>query len=133
MTGLPAPILQRIADTTGLDPRLGRRARATVCPRCHQPVLTGLDEDRCAFTATTDPVALTTVGEALALISGRATYQLTGRPPHLLHRDQWRISGQPADTAIVLPSHQCGAPPLPTRAVDKPPANRKSGGDECPF
>ncbi|KAB2347319.1 hypothetical protein [Actinomadura rudentiformis] len=80
------------------------------CPRCYAPILTGLDDDNAARTARADPTPITPLGEAVALLAGRATYDLLapyGRR-ELWRRDQWHISG--ARKHPVLPEHRCGQP-----------------------
>lgn len=136
MTGLPAWVADKIATTTGLDPRLGRRPRATICRRCQAPVLHGLDGERCALQVDADPTLLTNIGELLALLAGRATFDLDSHPPQLTHRHRWRIRGHPADTNTVIPEHTCGAAALPNRPPEPPPPRTVRGkdtDDEPPF
>lgn len=133
MTGLPAAVAQRIADTTGLDPRLGRRARAGACRGCSAPVIRGLDEDMCAFLVEADPHRLTPLGELQAALTGRATFTLGGRPPQLLHRDRNRIRGNSPELVVVLAEHKCGAVPLDAYPDEPPAAIRTKGSDVPPF
>lgn len=105
-----------VADTDGV----ARAIRARTCPRCHAPILTGLDADRCALAVTVDPQPTDVLGEALALVAGRDTYDLAGL--QLIHRDQWRVAGRRRHP--VLADHLCNAPlprdpnpPLPRRVV----------------
>lgn len=121
--------LWRHLETTGaLGPdRIGRAVKATACRHCHRPTLTGLDNDMCAGVAHTDPEPLSPLGEALALLTGRATYALrqTGGRHELQLRDPWQIAGKPAgtDRADILAEHSCNSPPLPgtESAFTKPP------------
>ena len=97
----------------------GRGVKAARCPTCHQPVLTGLDQNTCAIRATVDFTPLDPAGELAALLAGRRTYTLDLQPggnPKLTRRT-------PADIrrpikhwmkADIVPTHQCNTPPLPT-------------------
>jgi hypothetical protein len=111
--------LIRHLETIGaLGPdRVGRSARLHHCNRCGRYILTGLDNDLCALVAHADPIPLSPLGEALALIGGRSTYtlhQMTGRL-ELQARHRWQIEGSPAGTRYdVLPAHSCDAVNLPT-------------------
>lgn len=86
-----------------------RAAGLKTCPRCGAPILVGLDADRAALTAHADITTVNAVGEALALLSGRPTYDLvnTGGRKELSYRDEWNISGP--RKWPVLPEHRCGA------------------------
>lgn len=123
MTGIPAAVARHIETLTGLDPRLGRRARAGACRKCSAPVVRGLDGDMCAFLTATDPRRLTPEGELLALLGGRDTFTLDGHPPQLTHRTRHDIRTRPPGRHIVLVEHQCNAPPLP--AYPDMPAERE--------
>lgn len=85
---------------------------------CDQVVIYGLDADTCGWPTVADPTPLTPLGEALAVIVGRATYSLrrTGRRIELDHRSPLHIAGSPAGTRDydVVAAHACGSPPLPT-------------------
>lgn len=133
---MPAAVAEAIAVRTGVNPTgITRRARAGACRRCYGRVLRGLDDDVAAFTATADPWPLTGVGELQALLQGRSTYALYGKPPSLDIRDPWQIKGRPADTVVVLAEHRCGTPPLPAREIEgkNPPAiPSRSGAHEPP-
>lgn len=87
-----------------------RTATLRQCARCNAPLLTGLDADTCALTARTDPLPIDQIGETLALLSGRRTFDLitiTGRK-ELHRRDECHI--QAPRKYPVLPEHKCGAP-----------------------
>jgi hypothetical protein len=68
--GVPAWILTQRAGEAF------RSASLTRCRDCKAPILYGLDADMCALSVRADPTPLTPLGEALALIDGRATYSL---------------------------------------------------------
>ena len=97
---------------------IGRAARVTRCTDCGALILTGLDNDRCAGVARADVTALAPLGEALALITGRATYALvrTAGRVELTLRDRWQIAGSPAGTGGVdiVAAHTCQAVDLPS-------------------
>lgn len=100
---IPTWLAHRIGDTH-------RAAGLRTCPRCGAPILTGLDNDTAALTARADPTPLTPLGETLALLAGRPTYNLTttsGRK-ELHRRDEWHIKGE--RRYPVIPAHKCGAP-----------------------
>lgn len=97
-----------------------RKASLRTC-RCHQPILVGLDADRCALAAACDPYPLTPAGEVWALRDGRWTYLLAGG--QLQPRDRWNIPGHPPDDATrVLAEHRCGHPIPDERRAPPPPA-----------
>jgi hypothetical protein len=120
--------LARYLETTGKLGRdmIGRAAKVSRCDQCGALILTGLDADRCAGVARVDTTALAPIGEAVALIAGRATYALyrvTGRV-ELTRRDRWSIAGSPAGTRPydVVAEHTCAAVDLPSlpSAYDRP-------------
>lgn len=92
-----------------------RRARATSCPRCNARILTGLDADLAAVQVHVDPLPLTPLAEALAILAGRRTAALVSREGRLVlnYRDSWRITGSPAGTPgqDVYAEHLCGTRP----------------------
>lgn len=116
-----------------------RAVSAAVCPTCKTRVLTGLDDDRCAGPATADPTPLDATGEALALLAGRSTYDLTRRGDRyeLDLRDPIRIRHRPAGSpgADVVPAHRCHAASLPAVASVHAPRPIAAQGctDEPPF
>lgn len=63
-----------------------RAANLKPCPLCRATVLAGLDADHAAMPVRCDPTPLTEMGEAVALLQGRVTYDLlptkTGRELH---------------------------------------------------
>ena len=99
-----------------------RTPRIRVHPGCHQPVLAGLDANRCALSVMVDPYPLTPAGEVWALQSGRRTYALSRGA--LERRDRWTIPGQtPSHRVTVLAEHRCGdPPPADLRLPPAPPA-----------
>lgn len=105
-------------------PAKGRGCRCVRCIVCRSDLVVGLDNDTCASRAICDPVPLSVIGEALALLDGRRTYELSrhGSGLALYHRDHWQISGRHAsDTCIVLADHKCGTPPLPSIKIQPAP------------
>jgi hypothetical protein len=112
-----------------------RTATLHPCKQCNQPILTGLDADTAALTAKTDPTPLTPLGETIALLQNRATYNLTttdNGKKKLDHRDQWHIT-MPRQHP-VLPEHQCGQP-LTEYAENIRPRKTKRyvTPNECPY
>lgn len=87
-----------------------RAAALRLCPTCQAPTLVGLDADIAAFTARADIVAVNELGETIALLSGRPTYDLVtnGGRKELHRREEWNITA--GRRYPVLASHQCGVP-----------------------
>jgi len=112
---------------------VARTLTATRCRRCHAPLLTGLDADRCALPVTVDPDPVDTVGELTALLTGRATLNLvhTGGHKYVLNRrTKFQISAPRKHP--VLAEHACGLPlgkpeemPAPSRPTESE--------DKCPY
>lgn len=113
---------------------LSRTPQTKTCRTCGQTVITALDADRAAITATLDPYPLTAAGEVWALQHQRPTYLHT--PTEITRRDRWNIPGRPPTTTrTVLAWHQCGQP-IPTQHrrtsnPQKPHAREES--TTCPF
>lgn len=79
------------------------------CPRCRVLVVVGLDDDSTALTASVDPYPLDPVGETVALLTGRATYDAWPLPDgrvELTRRDRFSIAG-PRRVPVVA-DHECG-------------------------
>lgn len=97
---------------------ISRRARIRSCRTCRHPVLAGLDADICALPAIVDPHPLTGLGEMLACLEHRLTYELRSsgnRGYRLNERDADKIAYSPAGTRTdldVLRAHSCHARPL---------------------
>lgn len=97
-------------DTDGIR----RRARMAYCSDCGQPIMIGLDADRAGLPAYCDPAPISTLGEAAALLLGRATYALRwiGFDGYRISmRTPWDIRAHPAGTQPdieVLAEHRCG-------------------------
>ena len=108
---------QLLAAPTGTS----RTPRIRVHPTCHQPILAGLDANRCALSVAVDPYPLTPAGEVWALQSGRRTYALMWGA--LERRDAWTIPGHPPSPGLpVLAEHVCESPiPMEHRAPPTPP------------
>ena len=90
----------------------GRAAKAEFCGRCGRSVMVGLNARFGGFEIEADPQPLTAVGEAVALMAGRATVSLAWVGDHyeIDSRDHFRIRGSPAGTnrLDVLVVHDCG-------------------------
>jgi hypothetical protein len=85
-----------------------RSARLRRCARCQAPILAGLDATMAAVAVRADPTPLTPLGEAAALLGGRATFDLSdvaGRK-ELTYRYCDQISG--LRRYPVLAAHECG-------------------------
>lgn len=91
------------------------------CSQCGSVVLTGPDNDACAFTATVDPYAADIVAETLALLSGRSTYdahRVKGRV-ELEARDRFSVENP---RGLVVLAHDCQAPHRDGECVIETPA-----------
>jgi len=109
---------------------VNRKPQIRVHP-CHQPILAGLDANRCALSVAVDPYPLTPMGEVWALQSGRRTYALLWGA--LERRDAWTIPGHPPSPGLpVMAEHVCESPiPMEHRAPPTPP--RPTPADKEPF
>lgn len=123
---------------------LTRKARVRSCPgRCGQQLLSGLDDPAtCALEVRVDPVPLSPLGEALAVVEGRYTVALHREAGRLVldPRSPYDIAARPAGTGDredVMRQHRCGDPP-PTGALAAPSTHPEAGpqtpvDDEPPF
>lgn len=116
--------LRRHLEQTGVTTQgYTRRARPDRCKTCRATVVKGWTDEPCAILASADPTPLSNLGEALALLQGRATYDLARRGGRyeLDHRESDHIASSPPETpdawrrnADVLAEHRCHADPLPS-------------------
>lgn len=111
---------------------LGRAASIGLCPRCNIPTLRGLDDERAGLPARADIDPVDEIGEALALIQGRATYDLVGdsRKKELEYRYEWHI--RKPRKYPVLAAHKCDSP-LPTVPAQVPDILVEAEDDRVPF
>lgn len=88
--------------------------RATTCHRCRARVYCGPDAEVGAFAATVDVTALTVVGEALAVLDGRATYVVDApsrRQSRRISRREAHEIGRPDPLSGTLhAAHVCQRP-----------------------
>ena len=112
---------------------MSRTVRTRECPHCRAVVLAGLDRDWLALDTTLDAQPVDNLGEALALIQGRRTFDLRPTRSHGSHgrlmeeRNAWRISNPWQLPYPVHAEHRCGQP-LP--AAPPPTPTAASGADE---
>lgn len=120
---IPAWLRRHLAETGVMVQGFTRRARVVSCFKCGQPVVKGWTDEPCSILATCDLGALSNLGEAMALMQGRTTFDLAYRGGRLELdiRDQDEIHGSPAEDpgwyrakADVLATHACNTGPLPT-------------------
>lgn len=103
-----------------------RAASLNTC-RCGAPLLQGLDADRAALTAIVDIQPIDEIGEAVALVQGRRTYDLVGgyQRKELEYRYEWNIKKK--RRYPVLAEHRCGQPlhhhATPTLETERTPAD----------
>lgn len=105
-----------------------RVARIRLCPRCHAPIIVGLDADMCALTAHADPTPINETGEALAQLTERRTYDYTKTlgAPRLEYRAEWNITAP--RRYPVLAEHRCGQ----TLPADKQEATPRKKTSDVP-
>ncbi len=116
----------------------GRGVHATKCRICHLPILTGLDADQAAISASVEWLPLDPIGEFLALISGRATYRLdrqAGGNPKLTHRKAGDIRKPRKRWHFydIVPAHICGAGQLPATESRLVRTIAIDPNEPCPF
>lgn len=80
-----------------------------------------LDATQAEQPYVVDPAPLSNLGEALALLQGRTTYDHRRRGQQIEERDDFTVKGSPAETpgwyragSDVVAEHRCGTTPLPT-------------------
>lgn len=132
---MPDWLKRQLIDTGVLTPSgLGRKAQLRRHKPCGLPTLTGLDADLCAFEVSCDLGELTMSGEAMSLLDGRATFEVSLRG-QLYRRDSHHITSRPAGGKTpVLAQHRCAAP-IPAAWCVPPlqPAARQTTTEEIPF
>ncbi len=92
------------------------------CRDCQQPILRGLDGDTAGIPVTLDPQPVDNFGEALALISGRRTFNVSTVNESGNYRrvmDERTASSIRGGSRVraVHPEHRCHQP-LPAAQVD---------------
>lgn len=122
--------------------RGGRAITVRRCRRCARVVLAGWDDDYCAMLATVEWVPLSAVGELVALLGGRPTYELrAGRPWTITRRWGRQITSHHPGTHDwrgcfdVVAAHRCNGPLLPDLPSQLPIDAHPPVGDgaQCPF
>lgn len=104
---LPAWITEQLKANR--KPTYRRAAAFTRCPRCKQIILTGLDDDWCAFNVQADPTPINDHQESACATIKRPTYAADiSRRNIELDRRPFLAHGKPSSSPI-LPGHRCGA------------------------
>jgi hypothetical protein len=102
-----------------------RNLRTGTCPDCGADVLTGLDADWCGLPVTLDKQPVDELGEALAVLTARRTYDVRSRGGRSHSREMEErnvIRMRQRRYWPVHAVHVCGQP-LPTPPpVDQPTA-----------
>lgn len=108
------------------------RLDVLTCPTCAALVLQGRDGGPVIHVVTVDAIPISQVGEAVALINGRHTYDLYRVAGGLeLHpRSQHHIRA--GHKRPVVADHRCGTEPLPA-AETPPPAKPEPQAFVPPF
>lgn len=99
---------------------------------CRAAVLKGLDDDRCALAVFLDVGEVDKVGEVLAILQGRRTYDLMpynkGAFAFCIRKRNAYYIGKPRRHSVVI-EHKCDAP-----AIQKVPGQRgRAYPDDPPF
>lgn len=100
---------------------MSRATRVTDCPSCGAKILRGLNRDVLAFDTDLDHAPVDSLGEALAVLTGRTTYDLrrnSGQGHVMEARSAERIAGRRFHP--VHAEHRCGQP-LPAAVADRRP------------
>jgi hypothetical protein len=107
-----------VIDFSHAGPPATRRTRAILCPGCRRPIMRGLMPLPTPWPVDADPTPLSSLGEALALLAGVKTYELSWSFDHyeIRHREWSMVTYGPADTlkeSDVLGAHNCRVPTSP--------------------
>lgn len=106
---LPDWLLAQLTAAGRIDTDGTRRTVAHRRHTCGQPILAGLDHDPCGLPVTADPWPVDAMGEALALLAGRRTYDLAGRMRLELNHRCASALARPRRWPVVA-DHRCGQP-----------------------
>lgn len=100
-------------------------AVAKICPRCRQPIFTGVSE---GVHVRADPYPLDEEREMLAGLAGREIYVFSPWTNHLIVKEGFRWP-----SGAVLMAHVCfqSLDPLP-KTADTQRARQKAGQDDLP-
>jgi hypothetical protein len=142
--GLPEFVKKRLIASGLMDEATGatRRARARRCEQCRQPVMRGIDADWAGSVVDCDPTPVSALGEVMALVDGRRTYELRylGDRYEIDLRTPERIRGNPVGTSgldvLVAHSHDGSSREyahIDTALNDKPITPAHLLSDKPPF
>lgn len=128
---------QGYMDAAGLT----RKARLRTCPGCRRSALAGLDSRVAGLSTWCDLTELSPLGEAMALVDGRWTYEVwdAGSRPELERRGIDRVRAHPPGSPgchPVLAGHRCRDPiPASWAAPAAPPVQPQpvTLTDDLPF
>lgn len=98
------------ADFTKQGPPATRKAHMIHCPGCGKPVMRGLLSMPTPWVVDADPPALSLESEAMALLDGRATYDLSWRYGwhELDYRGDWAWHNpDPRPGKDIVAEHRC--------------------------
>lgn len=122
-TKIPAWLRRHLAETGTMIDGVTRSARIQTCKRCGRTVIRGFTEEPCSILATCDLAPLSNLGEAIATLQDRMTFDLTYRGSRLELdlRESDHIQGSPPEDpgwyrarSDVLAAHRCNTAPLPS-------------------
>jgi hypothetical protein len=97
---IPAWLRRHLAQTGTMIDGVTRSARIQTCKTCHRTVIRGFTDEPCSILAAADLTPLSNLGEAVALMQGRMTFDLTYRGGRLEIdlREADHIQGSPPET-----------------------------------
>jgi hypothetical protein len=98
------------------------RLTIMTCPKCGALVMQGRDGGPVIHIVTVDPGPISQLGEAMALVDGRNTYDLYRVNGGLELHPRSAAHVRAGHKRPVVTDHRCGAEPLP--AADLPPPPR---------
>ena len=133
MTPIPAWLKQHLIDTGAWSIDGCSRKAKLRRHSCGDVILYGLAGSRCSWSAVVDVTPLSALGEALAKIGGRMTFELWGM--ELEPRDAIKIKHQPAGICPrdILAANICGSPPLPSLPSKQKITPPKENHNVCPY
>ena len=108
---------------------MSRPVRVATCRDCGAKTLNGYDADICGLPRTLDHTPIDELGEAIAVLTGRITYELravTGRGHGREMEERNANLIRRGSRNPIHPEHQCGQPlpaatPKPVTVTDEVP------------
>lgn len=121
--GMPRWLRDQLAEAGAITAGFTRTARAVKCEKCGARIIKGWTDEPCATLAAADPRPISNLGEVVAVLQGRMTFDLSRRGGRLEIdlRESDHIQGSPPEDpgwyrarSDVLAAHRCNTAPLPS-------------------